>query len=271
MNQHLFQDTLNRYLLFKIHNNYNKDDFDLRLKILISIADYLNLTIKSSICTNASFIHPDHLRIIDEKWKQILKNNFQISQEDLDIYYCFLFNTLKTKKDIIKNIHFLANHDYVLRNGNEKILKSITLVCLLAVDGFFGYAFDDLVYYVENLQTSKQLKNTVLESHVKTVRLMYDTECIKHLSGNDAAALIFLSLLQLYEKYIKLPKCIEFCKQDVDNYLLKKSKSDTNIKIAKENLNSVRDVYEMNVPDILKIANLKLKQFVEFKIKHFKI
>lgn len=267
MNKHLFQDTLSRYSLFKIRNNSNKDEFDIRLKILVSIADYLNLDIKSTVCTNATFIHPDHRKIIDEKWKQILKNNFQVSQDELNIYYCFIFDTLKTNKDIIKIIDFLANHDYIIRDGTEKILKSTTLVSLLAVDGFLGYTFEDLTNYVENLQTSKQLENNILDVHVKTVRQMYNTECVKHLSGNDAAALIFLSLLQIYEKHIKFSKFIEFCKNDVDNYLLKKSKSDTNIKNAKENINIIRNVYELNTQNIFKIANLKIKQFLKFNNK----
>lgn len=267
MNQHAFQDTLSRYLLFKIRNNYNKNEFDVRLKILVSIADYLNLDIKSTKCTNASFIHPDHRKIIDEKWKQILRNNFQITQDELNIYYSFIFNTLKTNEDVIKIIHFLANHDYITRDGNEKILKSITLVSLLAVDGFLGYTFDDLTNYVGNLQTSKQLENNIFNLHIKSVRKMYDTEYIKHLSGNDAAALIFLSLLQIYEKYIKLPKFVELCKNDVDNYLLKKSKSDANIKNAKEHIYIIGNVYELNKQNIFKIANFKIKQFLKFHNK----
>lgn len=267
MNKDLFQDTLSRYLLFKLKKKCNKDQFELRLKILVSIADYLNLDIKSNLCKNASFIHPDHRKIIDKKWKQILKNNFQVSQEELNIYYRFTFNTLIPNKDIIKIIDFLANHDYIIRDGNEKFLKSITLASILSVDGFLGYTFDDLTNYVENLQTSKQVENNILDSHVKTVRQMYNSECIKHLSGNDAAALIFLSLLHIYEKHIKLSKFIELCKDDVDSYLLKKSKSDYNIKNAKDNMHTIINIYQLNMQNILKIANLKINQFVKFNNK----
>lgn len=267
MNEHQFQDILSRYLLFENRKNYSKDEFHLRLKILISIANYLNYDLKLYLCTNASFIHPDHRRIIDDKWKQILKNNFQISQDDLDLYYNFLFNILRTNKDIIKIIHYLANHDYVIRDGNEKILKSITLVSLLAMDGFLGYTFNDLTNYVENLQTKKKPENIILNLHIENVRQMYDTECIKHLSGNDAAALVFLSLLQIYEKCIKFPKYMEDCKNDVDNFLLKKSKSDSNIHNAKENISTIRNVYALNAQNIISIANFKIKQFLEYKIK----
>lgn len=270
MNKNLFQDTLSQYVLLKLQNKCNKNEFELRLKILISIADYLNLDIKSNLCKNASFIHPDHRMIINEKWKQILKDTFQISQDELNIYYRFLFNTSISSKDILQIIDFLANHDYVIRDGNEKILKSITLVSLLAVDGFLGYKFDDLNNYVVNLQTSKEFENNILGSHVKTIRQMYHSECIKHLSGNDAAALIFLSLLQIYEKYMTLSKFIEFCKNDVDNYLLKKSKSDCNIKNAKDNIHIIINIYTLNMQNILKIANLKINEFLKFNNKLIK-
>lgn len=267
MDKDLFKDILSRYVQFKLRNKSNKNEFELRLKILISIADYLNLDIKSSLCKNASFIHPDHRKIIDEKWKQTLKDNFQVSQDELNIYYRFIFNTLTSSKDILHIIDFLANHDYVIRDGNEKILKSITLVSLLAVDGFLGYTFDDLNNYIVNLQTSKQFENNILDLHVKIVRQMYHSECIKHLSGNDAAALIFLSLLQIYEKHMKLSKFIEFCKNDVDNYVLKKSKSDYNIKNAKDNIHIIIDIYTLNVQNILKIGNLKINEFLKFNNK----
>ena len=258
MNDKTFDNALSSYFKLKICSN--QTNFDVRLKILKDIADYINLNISSVKFTNASFIHPDHMQIIDDQWKQILQNDFQISQEDLNIYYQLKYNRLITNHILHKILEFLSNHNYTIRFGKEKILKSSVLNSLLAVDGFMGYSFCDLTHYIENLKTEKILNDNILCSHVQTVRKMYDIPYLKLLSGNDAAAIVFLSLLQLYEKYVKSWECIRFYRNDVDNYLLKNSKTYSDIRIAKEKLDEIIYFYKINVINISKIAYIKVKQ-----------
>lgn len=270
MDEKHFQDTLSQYLLSKLRNPSTQHDFAVRLEILEEIANYLHLDIDLSLCTNAFFIQPEHRKIIDKKCKEILKNNFQVSQEELNIYSRFTYHCSIHQDDIIKIIEFLANHDYIVRDGHEKILKSTTLVSLLAVDGFSGYSFNCLTHYVVNLQTSQRCENNLLELHVKVVREMYQSDYLNFLSGNDAAALIFLALLQIYDRHVTLSTFMELCKNDVDNYLLKKSKSDANVKSAKENITVIMNTYLSQIPDIITLAHLKIRQFLTFHKNKFK-
>lgn len=255
MSEKKFDNVLSNYMLSKFKN---QNDFDLRLKVLKDIADYVNLDISSATFTNASFIHPDHINIIDELFKHILQNDFQILQEDLNIYFQFKYNRLITNSILCKIIKFLANHNHIIRYGKEKILKSSVLNFLLAVDGFMGYSFCDLTNYIENLKTEKN--GNFLNLHVKIIREIYNIPCLKYLSGNDAAALVFLSLLHVYEPYVKGWDCIQFYRNDAENYLLKNSKTYSDIGKAKEKLDDIIYFYKNNVNDISKIANIKVNQ-----------
>lgn len=260
MDEILFKDFLSKYLLLKRQTSYYKTGYDLRLNILKNIANYLNLNLDSGICTNSSFIHPDLIALIDNKWKEILQRNFQISQDELNIIFRLKYERSLTNKNLIKLIEFLANNDYILRDRTEKILKSNFLVSLLAVDGFLGYTFNDLINYVSHLKTENN--NKVINLHIQIIRQLYNKSYLKKLSGTDASAVIFLVLLKMYAQFVKKSKYIEVWKNDVDHYLLKNSKIYSDINVARENENDIIYFYKLNMNNISMIANIKINQLL---------
>lgn len=269
IDEKLLWESLHKYVITENFTS-TKSGFEIRVEFLKSIAKYTNLDISSVIFEKASFICPDNLVVIDTAWRKILKQNFQISQDDLNIYYRIKYDPLVSEKDILRFLELLRNHDYVIRENSEKILKSNLLVILLAIDGFLGYLYTDILKYIPNLRKEKcfcdkmsTLKlcecNILLELHMKTVRQMYSLNCVKTLSGTDATAIIFLALLKLYEKYA-YTKYLKIHINDVENYLLKNSILNPNIKKAKVNLDEMIQFYTSNVSTVSKIATIKINQ-----------
>lgn len=268
-NEKLLWQCLSKYVIGKNFRS-TKSGFEIRVEFLKCIAKYMNMDITSIDFAKTSFISPDNLVIIDNAWNKILKQNFQISQDDLSIYYRIKYDPLVSEKNLVKFILFLRSHDFVVRENSEKILKSNLLVILLAVDGFRGYSYKDLVNYISNLRkeacfcdkmgTLKLCEcNSLLELHMKTVRQMYHLENVKTLSGTDATAIVFLALLKSYEKYV-CTKNLKIHINDVENYLLKNSILNPNIKEAKNKIDEMTKFYRSKVSTISKIANTKINQ-----------
>lgn len=265
-NEKILWQCLAKYVISENFRN-TKSGFEIRVEFLKSIAKYMNLDITSVQFAKTSFISPNNFIIIDNAWRKILKQNFQISQDDLNVYYRVKYDPLVSDNDLVRFITFLRNHDFIVRENSEKVLKSNTLLILLAVDGFQGYSYKDLVNYIPNLRKEECFCdkpelcecNSLLELHTETVRGMYHLDNVKTLSGTDATAIVFLALLKTYEKYA-CTKNLKMHLNDVENYLLKNSIQNTNIKKAKNEIDEIGRFYRSNVNSVSKIASTKINQ-----------
>lgn len=268
----LWQCFSNYLTLKKKYIRNKKTSFEIRVEFLKFISDHIKLDISSIHFEKALFIRPDNLVIMDNAWKKILKQNFQISQEDLNLYFNIKYNPLVSYEDTFKFLKFLSNHDFTLRENKEKILKSNTLVILLNVDGFLGYSFEDVLKYTSNLRQEKCFCHNLnmfklvcecddlLNLHMKTVRQMYFLSSIKDLSGTDATSIIFLALLNIYKKYAACKKYLKIHINDVENYILKNSIQSPFIRKAKANLDELIQFYTSNISNVSKIAIKKINE-----------
>lgn len=77
---------------------------------------------------------------------------------------------------------------------------------LLAVDGFEGFEAKDLRSYLSNILNPKDIRKEYCQ-HVNAVRSMYDwielQPDVSSLMGTDSACIVFLALLQLFERKLE--------------------------------------------------------------------
>lgn len=123
IDENLLWQCFSNYLTTKNYSKHKKSSFKIRVEFLKFISTRINLDFSSLNFEKASFIRPDNLVIIDNAWEKILKQNFQISQEDLNIYYSIKYDPLVSYKDIFRFLEFLSSHDSVIRENSEIFFK----------------------------------------------------------------------------------------------------------------------------------------------------
>lgn len=239
--------------------NYHVSIRTINFRVLKYVANELNLPWIFKPDEKGVYMHPENAAKIDEKWNKCLQS-FNMSHDEMNAYKLIKTDDYVNHYDLNKFISILVRRDQITRdpNSSEKILRNNDLNKLLAVDGFLGFECNDIKNYIDNLKFGYGD-----DSHVDTVREMYNCEKIANLSGTDSACIVFSALIEVFGKHIQddqMKMQLNKIHEDNTSYLIKNGRYYTDIETIRNDMSKLTSFYENKmkaVPKLDQIARLK--------------
>lgn len=178
------QDLLNKKVSRRCLMGYKEESLHQhRWKVLCEVAEWLGLSESLHMHENESVLEELSTLLLKNLKRKNLK---QMPREDLE------WNRLLNQW---------------LRQHSSEDVVGRQIYRLLAVDGFEGFEVKDLRSYLTCVLNTKNVREEYSQ-HMNAVRSMYDwinlQPEISSLMGTDSACIVFLALLQLFERKLNV-------------------------------------------------------------------